>query len=341
MTVIKDADFRKEIKSSPKCCYLFYGEEDYMKSFALTVAAEAISPDPSLSFFNEIKFDALSYSPEALLDAMMPLPMMAERKLIIVSGLDFNAMKPYELEALCNTLSQLEDYDYNTVIISVASDRIDPGRNPKKPSATLKALGEHATLVNFEKNTPAKLAAWIGKHFEHNGVSASPDVCAFVIELCGRDMFILAGETDKLSFYAKQHGRDTVTREDVMNVATPAVEYDVFAFSNAIASRKKAEALSILRDFRMKKTDPILIMGELTNTLCNMASIAALGADGLTAAEISKIINLHEYAVSLMLRNRIRPEICEKLLVRCREADLELKSSTDGYTVLEKLICTI
>ena len=316
--IIKDAEFRKEIKSAPKCCYLFYGEEDYMKSFALSVATEAISPDPSLCFFNEIKFDALSYSPESLLDAMMPLPMMSERKLIVISGLDFNAMRSNEVEALCNTLSKLEDYDYNTVIISVASDRIDPGRTAKKPSAILRTLGEHATLVNFEKNTPAKLAAWVGKHFEHNGVSASADVCAFVIERCGRDMFILSGETDKLSFYVKQQGRASVTREDVLYVATPAVEYDVFAFSNAIASRKRAEALSILRDFRMKKTDPILIM-----------------------AEISKIINLHEYAVSLILNNRIRPEICERLLVRCREADLELKSTADGYTVLEKLICTI
>lgn len=341
MEIIKEADFRKELKSKIRTCYVFFGEEDYMKSFAVKLAVETISPEPSFSFFNEIRLDALSYSPDALLDSMMPLPMMAERKIIIVSGLDMGTMRSDEIDALCSTLEKLEDFDYNTVIISVASDRLDPGILPKKPSSTLKKLGECAVLVNFEKNSPAKLAAWVGKHFEHNGVSASPDVCAFVIERCGRDMFILAGETDKLAFYVKQNGRDTVTREDVINVATPATEYDAFAFTNAIGARKKEEALSILRDLKMKKTDPILIMGEVTKTLCDMTAVATLNADGLTTGEISSILKIHEFRISMILKNRPRPEVCKILLSRCRDADLELKSTHDGYAVLEKLICTI
>ena len=341
MEIIKESDFRKEIKSNPRNCYLFFGEEDYMKSFALKLAVETISPEPSFSFFNEIRLDALSYSPDTLLDSMMPLPMMAERKIIVISGLDVGAMRSDEVDALCTTLAKLEDFDYNTVIISVASDRLDPGILPKKPSATLKKFGECAVLVNFEKNSPAKLAAWVGKHFEHNGVSATPDVCSFVIERCGRDMFILAGETDKLAFYVKQNGRSAVTREDVIGVATPAAEYDAFAFTNAIGARRKEEALSILRELKMKKTDPIIIMGEVTKTLCDMTSVATLNADGLTTGEISSILKIHEFRVSLILKNRPRADLCKILLSRCREADLELKSTRDGYAVLEKLICTI
>ena len=341
MEIIKEADFRKEIKNKPRGAYLFFGDEDYMKSFALKLATETISPDPSFSFFNEVKLDALSYSPDALLDAMMPLPMMTERKIITVTGLDMGAMRSNEVDALCAVLEQVEEYDYNTIIISVASDRLDPGNLPKKPSSLLKRLGEAAILVNFEKNTPSKLAAWVGKHFEHNAVTASPDVCSFVIERCGRDMFILAGETDKLAFYVKQNGRDQVTREDVIKVATPATEYDAFAFTNAISARKKEEALSILRDMKMKRLDPILIMGEVTRTLCDMTAVAALNEDGLTLSEISGILKLHEYTVSIILRTRPRVDVCKRLIERCREADLELKSSRDGYAVLEKLICTI
>lgn len=341
MEIIKEADFRKEIKSNPATGYLFFGEEDYMKSFASKLATETISPDPSFSFFNEIKFDALTYSPEALLDALMPLPMMADRKLIFVTGLDFGAMKPNEIDSLCSVLSKLEDYDYNTVIINVAADRLDPGYLPKRPSALLKKLGEHLKPVNFEKNTPARLAAWVGKHFEHNGVRASADVCALVIERCGRDMFNLASETDKLSFYAKQSGRDEVTREDVMLVATSAVEYDAFAFTNAIGARKKEEALNILRELKMRREDPIIIMGEITKTVCDMTSVSALKADGLTSGEISRILNIHEYRISLILQNKLKTDVCKNMLKRCKEADLEIKSSRDGYSALEKLICTI
>ena len=341
MEIIKEADFRKEIKSNPGTGYLFFGEEDYMKNFASKLASDMISPDPSFSFFNEIKLDALTYSPDALLDALMPLPMMADRKLITITGLDFGTMKANEIDALCSVLAQLDEYDYNTVIINVAADRIDPGFLPKRPSALLKKLGEHLKLVNFEKNTPARLAAWVGKHFEHNGVRASADVCALVIDRCGRDMFNLASETDKLSFYVKHNGREDVLREDVLHVATPAVEYDAFAFTNAIGARKKEEALSILRELKMRKEDPIIIMSEITKTVCDMTSVSSLKADGLTSGEISRILNIHEYRVSLILQNRFKPELCKSMLKRCREADLEIKSSRDGYSALEKLICTI
>ena len=341
MDIIKEADFRKEIKSKPRVAYLFFGEEDYMKSFALKLATETICPDPSFSFFNEIKLDALSYSPAALLDALMPLPMMAERKLITVTGLDLEAMKPNEVDDLCAVLSQLEDYDYNTVILSVASDRLDPGALPKKPSSTLKKLGEYTTPVNFEKNTPARLAAWLAKHFEHNGVTASPAICSFVIERCGRDMFNLASETDKLSYFVRSQGRNEITKEDVLFAATPASEYDAFAFTNAIGARKREEALNILRDLKLRKTDPIIIMSEITRTVCDMAAITALKADGLTAREIASALKLHEYRVSIVLNNNLKSDVCMTMLERCRDADLELKRSADGYAALERLICTI
>ena len=93
LNIIKEVDFRREIKSSPKEAYFFFGEEDYMKMHAIALARQTLCPDESLSIFNEMKLDALSYSPAALLDMMSALPMMADRKLITITGLDFNAMK--------------------------------------------------------------------------------------------------------------------------------------------------------------------------------------------------------------------------------------------------------
>ncbi len=341
MDIIKEADFRKEIKAEPRSAYLFVGDEDYMKSFAVTTAINAISPDPSFAFFNEIKLDSLSYSPEALLDAMMPLPMMADRKLIILTGLDFNSMKQSEIDALCQTIAKLEEYDYNTLIINVPADRFDIGNYPKRPSSLLLKLAEHVTPVVFEKNTPSKLISWVGKHYEHNGVLADAEVCALTVEICGRDMFNLSSETDKISFFVRSQGRDKVTRRDVEEIAIPAAEYDAYAFTNAISSRRKDEALNVLRELKARKSDPIIIMGEITKTVCEMTSVVMLSTDGLTTREISDAFKMHEYRISVMLKNAPSVDVCKNILARCREADLELKSSRDGFAVLEKLICTI
>ena len=161
---IKEADFRKQIKTEPAQGYLFYGEEDYMKKFALDTAISAISPDPTFAFFNEIRLDSFSYSPDALIDALMPAPMMADRKLVILSGLDFTAMKQSEIDGLCKALELLPEYDYNTLIITTSADRFDAGRSPKKPSAVLKKLSEHLIPVVFDKNSPARLSSWVAKH---------------------------------------------------------------------------------------------------------------------------------------------------------------------------------
>ena len=340
MNIIKEADFRREIKSSPKEAYFFFGEEDYMKMHAISLARQVICPDESLSIFNEMKLDALSYSPAALLDMMSALPMMAERKLITITGLDFIAMKPSELDALLSTLAQLSEYDYNTVIISASSDRFDPGYLPKRPSSALTKISEYATIVSFEKNSPARLAAWVGKHYEHNGVFADPSVCAFTVDYCGRDMFSLSQETDKISFYVLSQKRNTVTMDDVKLIGVNSSEYDAFAFTNAICASQKDKALAILSEMKKKKTDPLIIMSEVSKTVCESVSVFSLLGDGMTHAEISKALGIHEYKVSVIVKsgNIDNPK---RLLSRCLRADIDIKSYSDGYAVLEKLICTM
>ena len=201
MQIIKESDFRKEIRSAPRAGYLFFGDEDYLKAFAIRQARELICPDPSLSFFNEMRLDAIDFTPQKLLDALLPLPMMADRKLITLSGLNFNSMRADEINGLLDVLAALPEYDYNLLIIHVAADALNPGYLPKSPSEILKKLGEYLTPVQFERCTTAKLTAWVEKHFAHNGVEASPALCSSMTEYCGHSMFILAGEIDKLSFY--------------------------------------------------------------------------------------------------------------------------------------------
>lgn len=341
MNIIKEADFRRQIKTAPEKAYLFFGDEDYLKSFALSTARDTLCGDETLRTFNEIKFDALTYSPSALMDAVMPMPMMADRKLITITGIDMSSMKQGELDALCNILTSLDEYDYNTVIISVASDKFDAGMLPKRPSKLLQKLSEHLTPVYFERISPARLGAWVGKHYSHNGMQASPDICAFTVERCGRDMFTLASEIDKISFFVLSQGRTEITRNDVISVSVPASEYDAFALSNAITAGKRDEALAVLADMKLRRVDPIIIMSEIVSNICDALSVELLAADGLTSSEISDTLRIHEYRISLMLRSRRGIPRLKGMLELCRRADLDIKTSRDGYGTLEKLICSI
>ena len=344
MDLLKDSDFRKELKGAPRSGYLFFGDEDYLKAFAVQQAKEAVCPDPAFSFFNEMRIDALEYTPQKLLDALTPLPMAAERKLVVLNGLNFNTMRSDDLEELCNVLDELKVYDYNLLIVNVAADGLDPGYIPKKLSATFKKLTAYLTPVQFERCTTAKLNAWIQKHFLHNGIEASPALCASMAEFCGHSMFVLANEIDKLSYYLRAHGQTQATEEAMRHCCIPATEFDAFAFTNALLANKQDVALSILADYRFRRIDPLVVFGEVIKVICNMICIQAMTAEGTPVSNMGAPLKLGEYQVTLYQRS-LR-QTSEKRLMRalqaCTETDMALKSSySKDYAPLEKLICTL
>ena len=343
MNIIKEADFRKEIKSDKlHGGYIFIGEEDYMKAFCLNAAKATISGDEIYDFFNYIKMSSMDFSASALLSAMAATPMMSEHKLIVIDDIDFNKLKSAQFNELCDVLSQLENYDSSILIISVSAGNINEGFLPKRPSTELSKLAEYLTVVCFESNTQAKLATWVQKHFEHNNVHADIDICSKLIEYSGKNMYSLSNETDKISYYVLFHGRNTVIESDIYNVSSITMEYGAFAFSNSIMDGNTKLALDILGDMKRNKIEPVNILGEISRVYTEMYSTKKLHNSGCSNAEIAKILKVHEYKVSLELRAvyNISTEKLENIIEKCAAADIALKLSTQGYIAIERLVCS-
>lgn len=345
ITVLKEADFRKALKAAPTGGYLFFGEEDYMKATAIRMARENVTEaDPAMAAFNDIRLDGLDFTPSALLDALTVPPMGAERKIITVTGLNLSALRAADMDKLCEALSEIPDYPYNLVILSAAADTFDPGNLPKKPSELLTAFSEYLTPVWFERNTPAKLAGWVQKHYLHGGVQAEPKICQFTVEYCGRNMFTLAGEINKVSCYVRAHGRDTATEADIRAVAIPAMEYDAFAFTNAIMERRRADALDILSDLKLRRVEPLFILSEVSRVVCDLLAIRTMADGGRTPAEIGSELKMHEYRVGLYLKQARKTDarLLRNAVAAAETADKALKrSAADGYGIIERLICTL
>ncbi|MBR2447065.1 MAG: DNA polymerase III subunit delta [Clostridia bacterium] len=340
--IIKEADFRREIKGEVRPCYFFFGEEDYLKNAALKQARATLGGDPAFDIFNYAVIDGREYDPDKLLDVLAPPPMMADRKLIILQDLDLSSMKQADFAELCTVLGTLADYDYNTLIVTAPCDGFDPGVLPKRPSAQLKALCEVAVPVHFERSTPAKLAAWAQKHYAAHGAQASAPVAAFTIEYCGRDMFALVTEIDKIACYALSHGRREVTEADVRAVATPVSEFGAFAFANAISEGRRADALQILDDMKFRRIDPVIVMGEVIGIYAEMLMIKTLAEKGYSAPEIVSELKINEYKLARYLKS-LRGLSVERMHATIRAAalaDSELKSGAKSYAPLEKLICS-
>lgn len=343
MNYIKEDIFRKQLKKGLSGGYLFFGDEDYMKNFDLNAARKAVCPDETFAIFNDISIDYLNYSASALLDALIPPPMMTDQKIVTVSGLNINDLRASEVDDLCSVLAELPKYDYNVLILSAPEGQFDVGNLNGKVSTAYAKLSKHLTPVLFEPISGARLVAWVGKHFEHHGVAASPAVCESLINYCGRSMFTLSAETEKLAYYVLWNGRTEVTAADVQNVSIPEISAGAFALTNAIIDGNNESAMKALEVMKFRRVEPVIILSEVSKSISDMVMVKALLSEGLPASEITSRLKLHDFltrkyiaGVSSKSAKRL-----ERALMLCSEADLAIKQSGQGYIPIERLICSL
>lgn len=330
------AEFKNELKKLSGG-YLFCGEEGYLKSHYLTAARKELIQDGD--FFNHIVLDSGNYSPDALAEAIVSLPMMADKKLIELTELPLNDMSDEEIEDMCAVLETLPQYEYNVLILYTETDEFDAG-TVKQPSALLKTLSKYLKPVMFMRETPSRLAAWTAKHFAAEKIIACPVEVNLLLERCNCDMYILSSEILKLCCYLKANGREKLTEDDIMKVASETKEITAFNFANAILDGKTDSALSVLREMKLRKEKPEIILSGISRVICDLSMVKALAESGATVQTVSKRLKMHEYKAGLYLRSASRcdTEKLRNIMQACADADMRIKASPlDSYEILDRL----
>lgn len=329
-------EFKSELKQLAGG-YLFCGEEDYLKRHYLSAARDIVVGKDD--FFNRIIITQDNYSPSFLMSSIESLPVMNEKKFIEVLGLNFNDMKEQELDEFIDVLQKLPKYEYNVLVVYAYFDSFDIG-TPKKPSKVFTKISSVIKPVIFSRETPARLASWVSKHFSSELIIALPDAVNALLKKCGNDMSVLASEIQKLCWYLKENGRDRLTEADVELVAADSKETIAFEFTDAILNGRVSSALSILNGFRLKKEKPEIILSGISKTICDMYAIKILVDSGISATEISQKLGIHSYRVGIYIKSIANVEInkLRKLADICYDADIRIKFSTlDSYSVLDRL----
>ena len=354
-----DSEFNKLLSEPDKLSggYLFFGEEDFMKSRYADRFQKAIVGDDT---FSAISIDGNEVTPSELAQALGSVSMFGGRRFVRVDHAPVGRWKkktkktpgdPKDDDA--NGEDGILD-DYLSIFASAKSDgdvayviTVDDGAADfgdvakNKPSALYKKLTEHLTPVYFGAKGGAQLRKWIERHFLAAGLGAEYTAADTLISISGQDMFTLTGECEKLIAYAKAHGESTVTADMVRTAASPTLVEEAFELSNAIISGDKAKALHALYGAKMRREEPIMIMGMISRTIADMLAASIYAASGLSVAEVAKKLKIHEYRATLYLRAAGTDTAkTEAALRKCLEADRLLKSTMHDFTPIERLICS-
>ncbi|HHX54500.1 MAG TPA: DNA polymerase III subunit delta [Clostridiales bacterium] len=335
--------------------WVFCGDEDYLKSHYKKEMRDAVLGDEA-DTFNRFILTAENYSPQALKDAIETLPMFADRKIVEVSGINFNQLKDSDLETLCAVLSIAEEHADTTVVLVAASDELTyvdvtkfVPQADKKSAAALTKLYECAKVVAFPYETEAKLAKWVLRHFRASGAECSPELASKLISHAGRDMFRLAQEIKKLSFYALASGRTEITDDDIYLNVKEDFDFGPFDFSNALLDHDRERAFKLLYEMRNSKDanklyPPELISAQISRVFADLVAVKALSDDGCTQKEIAAALKMNSYRVRLCMnaaRNR-SPAQLSRALALCRSCDLAMKSTAlDNGVILDRLVLSL
>lgn len=353
-----ESELRSEVKA-PRGMYFFYGDEDYMKNHYAAQMKAAVVTDPGFAAFNYARFADDSYDLEAIREAVLAPPVMAEKKLVDISLSNLDKfLSEKERTALLEMLADAFDDDGGdgmalsmfgdaanvadsvVVILRVAADGFDAG-NAKRPSAFLKNAGKIMKTVQFDYQTDARLVRWIERHFAEYGLTIPQAVSMRILNLCGRSMYRLSGELAKTAAYAAESGRTEVTMEDVEATVTRTDEDDAFRLANCVLEGNIPAALDALAVKMRKKEEPIIVLSQITRVFCDLAVAAHALEEGISSAEFAKMMKMHTYKAGLyMTAAKSRPAAYfDRAAARCAEADRKIKSTPLGYEVIERLIC--
>ncbi|HSC28626.1 MAG TPA: DNA polymerase III subunit delta [Vicinamibacterales bacterium] len=266
-------------KGTPATIYLIVGDDDVEMSRLASDFSSLV--DEGLLAFNVERLYASdrNVSPASIVEAARLLPMMADRRVVVVLRAE-RLLKPKRRgaadedaaadEGAAGGADVLEAYirepEPRTVLVFVASD-IDRTRRLSK------ALLKTATIVECwglkdgrDDRVDLRQAARHAEQLVRQAVSDAgqqidPAAARLIAERAGADIATLRGDVERLLLYAA--GRPRITLADVGEIVSAETSQDDWAVTSAIQRRDAPEALRQLGLALEAGGVPYMILGQL------------------------------------------------------------------------------
>jgi len=230
--------------------YLFHGDDDYLKEEKIRALIDRAT-DPGTRDFNLEVRRAVETDAGSLGLALDSLPMMAERRVVIVR--DVTTLKKDARAVLAKYLAQPAA---DTLLVLVAGAGI-------KPDATLTGA---ATAIEFRPLNDSDLAKWVAHRASELGVSIDPRAAELLCSATGNDLALLSGEIDKLRSYTNGETIGEPAIEAIVGVRHGETLGDLL---DLVAERRSASAIALLERVlaQPKTTGVSIVMALTTQTL--------------------------------------------------------------------------
>ena len=313
-------------------CYLFEGEEEFIKQSALAALEKAVLPE-GLESLNENVFE--NPAADELIAALETMPFMGDYRLVVARECGFLSGKGREEDAE-KMVDYLENMAPTAILVFYVRGAAD-GR--KKLYQKLKAKNG---IVTFAPLDDGELMRWVAQTIKPFGKVMTEDTCRYFTFSVGRDVALLKGELQKLC--AHQGEREEITREDIDQVCAKSMECTVFELTDEIVAGHTARAITLLNHLIKNGGERMGILQMILRQYRILYHLALMTADGVSPQQIQKNLGIPPFAVDRAKRQAKAYTVAslKNAVEMIVDTDFRIKSgrlSQDG--VPENIILTL
>ncbi len=225
-----DAFARALRKGGPVPAYYFHGSEDVLKDEAVRMLLDR-AVDPGLRDFNVDVRSASGLDPEQLHVLCSTLPMMAERRMVILRDVETWNKRSRGRQAL---LAYLQRPSAETVLAVVQGSGEDTED---------REIAKHAVSVRCDTLPPDRARKWAAHRGAQLGVTFGEGAAEHLVASVGTDLGLLGAEIEKLAALPDTTDLSPERIAELVGVRRGETQYD---WRDAVLEGRAGEAVTLL-----------------------------------------------------------------------------------------------
>ena len=286
---------------------LFYGDN----SFALHEKKQSLTADflSRHDSFGLEKLDGEDITSSSLRSAVLQLPFLVEKKLVVITSLFLNKSV---CEELLKILSDIPD-EVDVVLFDT---------KPDKRMKLFKTLTAQKSVTEYTSLKGAQLTQWMVSYAKTLNAQLDRMDAELLINRVGPHQSLLAKEIEKLAPHT------VITKDIILENTHESLEATIFELLEATLKGKQDKAMATLQTLYKNNTDPHEIMSLIAWQL-HLLAIAVANPHS-SSSDIASRYKIHPFVAGKTIdsaRGVSRTQLLEVLDLSIA-ADLKLKTST-------------
>lgn len=219
--------------------------------------------------------------------------LFVKKRLVVIENI-FRNKKTKIFSELAEYLKKFSTDEDNILIF------IDEELNTKDKPLKVDAkklfvfLNKQKYAQEFQSLSNIQLLNFIKKEALNYNKEMGAAAATMLINLTGGDLWMIASETKKLSFYTSAK---MITESDVKELCSGTVNEDIFALTDALSAKNKALALKLLEEQYAAGLSDEYLIAMLVRQFKILLQIRTALDNNLGQTEIAGQLKLHPYVV--------------------------------------------